>query len=127
MSKQLNKEIVQYAIDQLKDGIGCDGYSDDLHNALFNTDYFIIGYYEAEQWLKANVGIFQAINDVVDYEKFNFGKTETDFSSSEKVVNMWVYVEGEKILAEIDHLRECWGERLTQEDIDLIIEELENL
>ena len=127
MSKQLNQEIVQYATSQLKEGIGADCYSDELHHELFNTDYFIVGYYEAEQWLKANVGIFQAINDVVEYEKQNFGENMTDVSSSEKLVNMWVYIEGEKILSKIKHLRECWGDRLTQEDIDLIIDELENL
>lgn len=61
---KFNTNVVNYAIDKLKDGIGSNAYGCDLHNELFNTDYFIIGRYRAEQWLISNVGIFQAIEDI---------------------------------------------------------------
>lgn len=121
-----NPEVINYAIDGLNnvsEGI----YACDLHNEIFNTDYFIIGYYEAEKWLIANVGIFAAIEEIKEYEKSNFGEVNTDFSSSEKVVNMYVYIKGEELLQDISILQDKWNEGLTQEDIDAIKSELNKL
>ena len=77
-----NTDILCYAINNLEntnEGLyGCD-----LHNELFNTDYFIIGRYEAEQWLIKNVGIFSAIDTIKEYEEFNFGDVKTDLTESE--------------------------------------------
>jgi hypothetical protein len=121
-----NKQILEHAIDGLKDkGLGVLGC--DLHNTLFNEDYFIIGYYNAEQFLNGcEDGIFGAINIIKEYEQDNFGEVSTDLSSSEKVANMYAYIKGEELLNESDHLRERWDDELSQEDIDKIIEELEN-
>ena len=70
----------------------------ELHNQIFNEDYYIVGYYQAEQWLGTDT--FQCIGEIKDYEEMNFGESHTDFSSSEAVVNMYVYVVGEKIIQE---------------------------
>jgi hypothetical protein len=124
-TQQLNKDLINYAIDQLVNvstPYGCD-----LHNELFNTDYFIIGYYAAEQWLIANVGIFAAIEEVKQYEKDNFGEVSTDFSSSEKVVNMYAYIQGEQILWQSKTLQSKWDVRLTDKDIKKIASELKKL
>ena len=51
----------------------------------------------------------------------------TDFSSSEAVCNMFVYIIGEEILQESKHLNECWDVYLSDEDIDAIIDEIELL
>ncbi|MDG1995807.1 MAG: hypothetical protein P8J14_04880, partial [Emcibacteraceae bacterium] len=41
----------------------------EIHNEVFNTDYFIIGYYEASKWINANFGdAFNAIDIVKEYE-----------------------------------------------------------
>lgn len=122
---KLNAELIQYAIDGLNNV--SNTYGCDLHNELFNTDYFIIGYYPAEQWLIANVGIFAAIEEVKQYEKDNFGEVSTDFSSSEKVVNMYAYIQGELILAESKTLQDKWDIRLTEKDIKKISKELKAL
>ena len=47
---------------------------------------------------------FGVINFIKDYEQDNFGKIYTDFSEPEKVVNMYVYILGEEIVA--DYLNE---------------------
>lgn len=125
--KNLNREVILYAIQQLKDGIGCDSYGCDLHNEIFNTDYFIIGYYESEKWLNENVGTFKAISDIKYYEEDSFGEVTTDLTSSEKVCNMWVYIEGEKVLAESRVLNNNWNIILDSTEINEIIEELEEL
>ena len=71
-------------------------YYDDLHHDVFNTDYFIIGTYKAEQWLGERA--FQVINIIKDYEQDNFGEVTTDLSSPERVVNMYAYIVGEMVV-----------------------------
>ena len=79
-----------------------DDFSE-LHNELFNIDYYLIGYYQCEKWL--NNRTFDAISYIQEYEKDNFGECYTDFTSSEKVVNMYVYIIGEEILSELLYTR----------------------
>jgi len=71
---------------------------DDLHHEIFNTDYYIIGRYEATKWLGDQV--FNVINIIKEYENDNFGSVNTDFSEVEKVVNMYVYIIGQEIVSE---------------------------
>ena len=77
-------------------------WKDDLHHYAFNEDYYIIGTYQATQWLGDMS--FDVINFIKDYEQDNFGEVYTDFSDPEKVVNMYVYIIGEEIVA--DYLNE---------------------
>ena len=71
----------------------------DLHHEIFNTDYYIIGRYQAKQWLGADA--FHCIYDIQEYENNNFGHVTTDLSEPEKVVNMYVYVIGMEILEDV--------------------------
>ena len=48
----LKQDVKDYIIQQLNDDVGLDQYIGDLHHYLLNEDYFIIGSYRAEQWLK---------------------------------------------------------------------------
>ena len=74
----------------------------DLHHKLFNEDYFIIGYYEANKWLEANIGVFTAIGAIQEYESENFGEVNTKLDNSESVVNMFVYILGEELIYDLD-------------------------
>ena len=69
---------------------------DDLHYHAFNTDYYIIGTYQAKEWLSNEV--FNIINIIKEYENDNFGEVNIDFSDAEKVVNMYAYIVGEQIV-----------------------------
>ncbi len=94
------KEIESYFNDWIKDQDAewiVDNV-DDLHHHCFNTDYYIIGRYKATQWLGDQV--FNVIDHIKNYENENFGSVNTDFSESEKVVNMYVYIIGEEIVAD---------------------------
>ena len=71
---------------------------DDIHHYAFNTDYFIIGTYQAKQWCGDEV--FNIIETIREYEDMHFGEVNTDFSNSEKVVNMYAYIVGEEVVAE---------------------------
>ena len=93
------QDVKEYIIDQLESDVGLDQHISDLHHFLLNEDYFIIGYYQAEQWLKKDNGsIFEAIETIREYEQSNFGQVTTDLSSSENVANMLAYILGEEIL-----------------------------
>ena len=122
-----NKDLVIYAINGMVNITEGNTYGCDLHSALFNTDYFIIGYYNAEQWLINNVGIFQAIETIREYENNMFGEVSTDFSSSEKVVNMYSYIIGEEILNDCKALQRANDRLLTKKDIKSITKELESM
>ena len=116
----------QYVLDRLKDVIELDCYACDLHHELYNMDYFIIGTYEAKQFLES-YGVFEAIEIVQSYEQNNFGESYTDYSNPEKLVNMLAYIVGEDFLANSNVLANFWDEKINQENIEEIIEELENL
>tara|TARA_Y100000593_G_scaffold42166_1_gene80781 strand:+ start:168 stop:464 length:297 start_codon:yes stop_codon:yes gene_type:complete len=87
------KENIDYDNDYLNNDLH------DIHHDLFNSDYYIIGIYEATKWLKNEV--FNVIEYIKEYENLHFGEVTTDFSSAESVVNMYVYIIGEEILQDV--------------------------
>ena len=109
MSKELEmrEEARKAIIEALKDGY--NGYYCDLHNEVFNTDYYIIGTYEAKEALK-EYGVFEAIEKVQTYEKDNFGEVYTDLSDPERLINMLYYIIGEEVLYEMMDGVEAWHE-----------------
>ena len=93
------KEIQEYFNDFINEnstGLDDNDFIDDLHHHAFNSDYYIIGTYQATQWLGNET--FNIINFIKEYENDNFGETTTDFSSPEAIVNMYVYIIGESIV-----------------------------
>ena len=80
----------------------------DLHHQLFNKDYYIIGYYVAEQWLKKhNVSVFDGIEFVQDYERENFGDDAVrTYDNAEKLVNMIAYIIGEELIYQEEYHKE---------------------
>lgn len=118
----MKKAICQHAIDQLEGFNGFDNTCD-LHNELYNMDYFIVGIYQAKQFL--NDSVFDVIETIKEYESFNFGEVSTDFSSPEKIVNMYAYIIGEELLNNCETLSKNWDKMLDSDDIKQIIYELE--
>ena len=102
--QQKQKELREFCIERLQEIADYDNqdYRDtpvaDLHSEIFNTDYYIVGRYQAKQWMGGDA--FDMIGDVVEYEKDNFGEITTDLSEPESVVNMWVYVQGCELIDE---------------------------
>ncbi len=123
--KAMRQDARERIIEYLKDGFG--GYYCDLHNEVFNTDYYIIGAHEAKKALE-EYGIFDAIGKVQEYEKDNFGKVYTDLSDPEKLINMLFYIIGEEVLVEMREDIEVWNENwynLATDEINAaILEEL---
>ena len=121
-NKALRTELLQHSIDTLKGLILSGNFDrDEFHYHCFNEDYYIIGYYQASEWLKLhNIDAFEAIAKVMEWEQEVFGEVmlkPTDINS-ESVVNHLVYILGEELLNEFDYdltslelLAEMEGER----------------
>ena len=86
---------------------------DELFNYMFNSDYYIIGTYEASEALEtykndekldgyetALNGVFGAIELVKQYESDQFGDVSTPLDNPEKLANMVEYIRGEMLFCE---------------------------
>ena len=71
----------------------------ELHHDAFNSDYYIIGTWKAEQWLGG--AVFEVMEVIREWEQENIGEVDTDFSDPERVVNMYTYIEGEQAVYEL--------------------------
>ena len=120
------EELVEHAIEGVKDR-GEGSYGCDLHHYIFNEDYYIIGTALAKEWVEENVGVYNAIEEIRQYEQSHFGDCSTDFSDPERVANMFAYIKGEEILNESSTLGYRWNKRLDEEDVENIVSELEEL
>jgi len=89
-------EIVEFTHEGIERCIVDSVDKDEWHHEIFNTNYYIIGTYRAEQWLAGYA--FKAIAKIKKYETDNFGEVMTDLSNPEAVVNMYVYIAGEYLL-----------------------------
>ena len=122
----MREEARAAIIETLQDGYS--GYYCDLHNEVFNTDYYIIGTYQAKEALK-EYDVFEALEKVQTYEKDNFGEVYTDLSDPEKLINMLWYIIGEEVLYEImegvDEFHDNWNNKATDETNAAILEAIE--
>lgn len=125
-------EAIGDIIVTLKDGFsGC--YSE-LHHEVFNSDYYIIGSFEARQAL-IQYDVFKAIGEIVEYEKDVFGSVSTDITSPEKVANMLYYIVGDNAMTNLNEALEVAEDELgeynliddeaTDEVNEILIRELE--
>jgi|TARA_R100000030_G_scaffold67191_1_gene51229 hypothetical protein len=83
-------------------------YEEEIHDIVFNTDYFIIGYYQAEQWLiKDDTNYtFEVLSYVQEQEEINFGTIEK-IDNAERLVNLYAYWLGYEIVQDyIDKLKQ---------------------
>ena len=104
------------------------GYYCDLHNAVFNTDYYVTGTAEAKDILGEDV--FDAIGRIYTYENDTLGEVFTDLSDPVKIVNMLYYIIGEEIMYDNDEfnkiLTEHWHEHADEETNMKLIKVLKN-
>ena len=123
MREQAREEIIE----ALRNGYS--GYYCDLHNEVFNTDYYIIGTHRAKEALR-EYDVFEAIEKVQTYEKDRFGEIYADLSDPEKLVNMLYYIIGEEVLFEmmdgIEAWEENWNNLADEETNAAILEAIED-
>lgn len=103
MKNSIREELSEYIAERVTEMMKykeMPADSQELHQALFNEDYYIIGYYQAEQWLMSHrLETFEAISIVQEYENEQFGECRM-YDNAESVVNMLAYIYGEELLYE---------------------------
>ena len=110
-NKYFTKEEIVEVMENA-DEYGVDSF-DDLFNAMFNSDYYIIGTYKASQALETFKndkrldgyetdldGVLGAIELVKQYESDQFGDVSTPLDDPEKLANMVEYIRGEMLFNE---------------------------
>lgn len=124
---EMRAEAIEKIIETLENGFS--GYYADLHNEVFNTDYYIIGTYKAEKALE-EYGVFEAIRKVKEYEIDNFGELFTDIADPEKLVNMLFYIVGDEVIAEMNYIAifcDNWNAEADEETNAEIIEGIKHI
>ena len=102
MYKRIKSSVKEELVSYIKERMEEINFEDDLHFHLFNEDYYIIGYYQAQQWLDQHgISVFEALETIREYEEFNFGKCKS-YTNPEETVNMLVYIYGEELLCELE-------------------------
>ncbi|KKN79207.1 hypothetical protein LCGC14_0342240 [marine sediment metagenome] len=121
LEQEALNEIIQHGISKVEDLENIE--VDKLHHHLYNEDYFINGYYKAEQFLN-KTNVFWAIKTIQEYDKDLYGECLIDFGDSEKVANMLAYIIGEEILNECEVISSNQGESLSKKQIKKLGKEL---
>ena len=99
MKKSIRTELTEH----LNDTIKYLDSSEEIHYHAFNEDYYIIGYYQSEQWLKKHdLNTFEAIAICQEFEKEHLGDIFNCFDNSETLVNHLVYWYGLEICNELE-------------------------
>ena len=118
----IEKDIINHLLDELEYQIG--EHKEDLHHNIFNTDYFIIGYHQAEKWLEDNnISTFKAIKFCQDMEDLNFGEIQTTFNNAETLVNNYAYWKGQELINSLECFNDL-NDTLTKKDIKRIKDEI---
>lgn len=123
----MKEEAVEAIMEALEDGYS--GYYCDLHNEVFNTDYYIIGNYEAKEALR-EYDVFDAIELVQTYEKEQFGEVYTDLSNPEKLINMVYYIVGDEVICEmnsIEAFNDNWNNVADDETNAIILDAMKDM
>ena len=102
MKTSVINELTQYIEDLKADRVLTDENRDDWHDIAFNEDYYVIGYCQAEQWLKEhNISAWEAIEYVQHMQVDHFGEVSIkigQYADPEYIVNNLVYFAGVEIL-----------------------------
>lgn len=104
-------------IENYEDTYGCD-----LANEMFNTDYYIIGTYEAKQFLKNYI---DELFETLEKYQSDYGEQYPHITDAEKLATLVALNQAEEILGSLDTVQEKWDETLEEDDIEKIKKELE--
>ena len=124
---EMKQQAIWAIIEELENGYS--GYYCDLHNEVFNTDYYIIGTARAKEALR-EYDVFDAIELVQTYEKEQFGEVYTELSDPEKLINMVYYIIGDEVICEmygIEEFEDKWNDVADDETNAKIVEAMKKL
>ena len=86
-------------------------YDNDLHNLMYNEDYFKVYHKDAKDFMGDDA--FDVIRAVQEYEMDNLGEVDTELGDAPAVANLYAYIRGEELLDEIikDYRRDRINDR----------------
>ena len=105
MNNSIKQELLAHLIATVENSDDSNTNFEELHHEAFNEDYYIIGYYEASEWLRSHdVGAFKAIAYVIDQQLNHFGESslKPDEMNSERIVILLVYFAGFDVMPNCD-------------------------
>lgn len=132
MCNKKHEEMKREAIEAIMETLECGyyGYYCDLHNKVFNEDWYIIGTAKAKEALK-EYDVFEAIGLVQDYEEEQFGEVNTDLSRPEELISMVWYIIGDGVIgemaSEIKEFDDNWNEEADEETNEKIVKAMKEL
>lgn len=106
-----------------------DGYYCNLHNRVFNEDWYIIGTARAKDALR-EYDVFDALELVQSYEKDNFGEINTNLGSPEELISMVWYIIGDEVIFEMGDIEEFsdkWNDEADEETNAKILEAMKKM
>ena len=107
MNNSIKTELLNHINDLVNDEVIDSSNFEDWHQIAFNDDYYIIGYWNASEWLKKHdLDAFEAIEDLIEYQKFYLDRIDFQPSdiNSEYVVNQLAYWYG----YDLDYTTKCF-------------------
>ena len=127
---QINIDAIHFGIDRIDTLITDEQevYGCDLHNEIYNMDYFVIYRQDAIDQLEA-YGVFNAIEYVTDWMHQNLGEIDTQvLIDPVRLCNMLAYVIGYDIFDNLPTVQEHWDDKyLTVDQLKQIRKEMEAL
>lgn len=123
--KSMRAEAREAIIDYLTNNSGF--YLCDMHNEIFNSEFYTTNRKQAIETI-ADGDIYQSwktVNEIIKYEKSEFGEVNTNFSDPCEVCNMLYYIIGEqeifKMFDDCDLYNNLYGEKVTEEDCKSLV------
>lgn len=119
--QEAQEQITKYLTD---DWVDLDNDFSDIFNAIFNSDYYIIGTSKAAAALDTynTLGAFDAIQTIKQYEQDNFGTVNTDLTNPEQVANILEYIVGEKVFSDaLDTVGLNWDDQATHQNCQQLL------
>jgi hypothetical protein len=123
----MKKEAVQAIIEALE--CEYDGYYCDLHNKVFNEDWYIIDTARAKDALR-EYDVFEAIELVQNYEEDNFGEVNTSLSNPKELISMVWYIVGDEVINELFSIAEFdenWNDLANEETNEIILKAMREM
>lgn len=110
------KDTIKAEIIEMVENNNYEGtYICDLAHEMYNQDYYIIGTYQAKEFLKEN---FDEMIEALEYYKDNFGDQYPDVTDVEKLATYTVLVIAEQVIGEAsdDCKEDIWNDRLEEDE-----------
>lgn len=118
-SKEIKKLIALEIVESIEE---CSNvYGGDLAYKLYNEDYYIIGYFEAKEFLK---NFFDDMIETLEQYKEETGENYPDVTDTEKLASLLVLNVAREILNDSNTLNKKYDTFLCKDDILIIKNEI---